>query len=68
MLELMPLLNKLSRAEKLQIIQYLASQLVQEESELIKPGMSYPVSSPYDAFEAANIMLKVLEAENSNHE
>jgi hypothetical protein len=30
--------------------------------------MSYPVSSPYDAFEAANIMLKVLEAENSNHE
>ncbi|MBD2138946.1 hypothetical protein H6F32_15510 [Anabaena sp. FACHB-1237] len=64
MLELMPFLNKLSRAEKLQIIQYLASQLVQEESELIKPGMSYPVSSRYDAFEAANIMLKVLEAEN----
>lgn len=68
MLELMPLLNKLNRAEKLQLIQYLASELAQEESELLKPGMSYPVWSPYDAFEAADTMLKVLEAENSTDE
>jgi len=67
-LELMPLLDELNRAEKLQIIQYLASELAQEELQLLKQGMSYPVSSPYDAFTAANIMLKVLEAENRNHE
>jgi hypothetical protein len=67
MLELIPLLSKLSRAEKLHIIQHLAAELAQEESELIKQGMSYPVWSPYDAFEAAETMLKVLESENNNN-
>ena len=30
---------------------------------LLKPGMSYPIWSPYDSFEAANILLKALRAE-----
>jgi len=65
--ELLPLLSQLNRAEKLHIVQCLVSELAQEESDLLRHGMSYPVSSPYDAFEAANIMLKVLVTENSNH-
>lgn len=64
-IDLLPLLSKLNRAEKLYIVQYLVSQLAQEESDLLRDGMSYPVWSPYDAFEAADIMLKVLAAENS---
>ena len=60
MTELMPLLRQLSRAEKLHVMQCLVSDLTQDESELIRQGMSYPVWSPYDAFDSADTMLKVL--------
>ncbi len=60
--ELLPLLDWLSRAEKLHVMQFLVSELAQEESDLLKPGMAYPVWSPYDAHEAADAMLEVLKA------
>jgi hypothetical protein len=60
--ELLPLLHRLSRAEKLHVMQFLVSELVQEESDLLKPSMAYPVWSPYDAHEAADAMLEVLKA------
>lgn len=38
------------------------------ELDLLKPGMSYPVWSPYDAVDAADAMLKVLKnAESEDH-
>jgi hypothetical protein len=43
-------------------VQVLISELAQEETDLIKPDQAYPVWSPYDAFEAANTMLEVLQA------
>ncbi len=52
--ELLSTLQKLNRADKLYIVQVLVSKLTQQEAELIKPEQSYPVWSPYDAFEAAN--------------
>ncbi len=72
--ELVEKLRRLNRVDKLQDIQLLATQLANEESNLIennliKSGASYPVWSPYDAVEAANIMLEALNAETSlNHE
>lgn len=60
--KLLNTLHSLSRAVKLYIMQVLISELAQEETNLIKPDLSYPVWSPYDAFEAANTMLKVLQA------
>jgi hypothetical protein len=59
--ELMTNLRQLNRSDKLYVIQVLISELAQKEEDLIKGNQSYPVSSPYDAFEAADIMLKVLE-------
>jgi hypothetical protein len=59
--ELLTTLRGLSRADKLYIMQVLISELAQQETDLIKPDQSYPVWSPYDAFEAANTMLKVLQ-------
>ena len=60
--ELLPLLQKLPRVEKLQLIQFLITELIQEEdSTLLEPGKSYPVWSPYDAYEAANVLLQALE-------
>jgi hypothetical protein len=38
----------------LYIVQVLVSELAQQEADLIKPGQTIPIWSPYDAFEAAN--------------
>ena len=58
--QLIPELRKLKRAEKLYIIQILVSELAQEESELIQPGLAYPIWSPFEAFDAADKMLQAL--------
>lgn len=60
--ELLSTLRGLNRADKLYVMQVLISELAQQETDLIKPDLSYPVWSPYDAFEAADTMLKVLQS------
>jgi hypothetical protein len=60
--ELISTLRGLTRADKFYVMQVLISELAQQETELIKPDQSYPVWSPYDAVEAADTMLKVLQA------
>ncbi len=60
--ELILALQWLSRADKFYVMQVLISELAQQETDLIKSDQSYPVWSPYDAVEAADTMLKVLEA------
>ena len=55
-------LRRLSRADQFYVIQVLISELAQQETDLIKPDQSYPVWSPYNAVEAADTMLKVLQA------
>jgi hypothetical protein len=65
--ELFNSLHTLSRADKLYIMQVLISELAQEETNLIKPDQSYPIWSPYDAFDAANTMLEVLQAAKSQN-
>ncbi|MFB2971137.1 hypothetical protein ACE1CD_19375 [Aerosakkonema sp. BLCC-F183] len=67
--ELLTTIQGLTRADKLYIMQVSISELAQQETDLIKPEQSYPVCSPYDAFEAANTMLKVLQdSKNENNE
>ena len=49
-------------------MQFLISELAQQELDLLKPGMSYPVWSPYDAVDVADAMLEVLKnAESEDH-
>ena len=60
--ELISTLKELNRSDKFQIVQILISELAQQETDLIKPDLAYPVWSPYDAVEAADTMLKVLNA------
>jgi len=67
-LELVLTLRELSRSDKFYIMQILISELAQQETDLIKPNQSYPVWSPYDAVEAADTMLKVLQtAKTQDH-
>jgi hypothetical protein len=66
--ELLNTLQKLDRSDKLYIMQVLVSELAQAETDLIKPNQNYAVWSPYEAFEAADIMLKALQEDKSqNH-
>jgi len=60
--ELISTLKQLSRSEKFYVMQMLISELAQQESDLIRADQSYPVWSPYDAVEAADTMLNVLQA------
>jgi hypothetical protein len=63
--ELLHTLRTLPRADQLYLMQFLVSELAQEESDLHKSGLAYPVWSPYDAVEAADTMLVVLKAAES---
>ena len=60
--ELIPALHGLPRAEKLRAIQVLAADVAREEGdEGIASEGTYPIWSPYDAFEGAATLMRVLD-------
>ena len=62
--ELLPALHGLPRAEKLRAIQLLAADVAREEGdEGIASEGTYPIWSPYDAFEGAATLMRVLDEE-----
>ncbi len=61
LVELLPNLRELSRHDKFRALQFLLLDLAREDGvTLLEPGAIYPIWSPYNAFEAANIMLEEL--------
>ena len=69
--ELKPLLQNLSRADKLRAMHFLITELLVEEEDaasLLKEGVTYPSWSPYDSVGAAKVLLEALkEAERVEH-
>jgi hypothetical protein len=61
--ELLPVLRQLSRGDKWRAMQFLVSELAKDEEVLLASEPAYPVWSPYDAFDAAESLLTVLEAD-----
>jgi len=61
--DLLPEVRRLSRLEKIRLIQFLASDLEQNEEELIEPGRSCSVWSSERAFTTAAAPLQALEEE-----
>jgi hypothetical protein len=62
--ELLPTLQKLSRAEKLRVMQFLISELAREENETaLEDGATYRVWSPLNSHEAAHKLAQLLEKE-----
>lgn len=53
-------LGQLNRADKLRIMQFLVIELAKEEGSLLKSDAQYPVWSPYNSYEAAGSLLKLL--------
>jgi hypothetical protein len=61
--ELIPLVNNLSQSDKLSLFKLLAAQVPDAELQAIFSASEYPVWSPYDATEAANILLQMIQDE-----
>lgn len=62
--ELIPVLQALPRADKLRLLQFLVFELAQEEGvPPFDPELTYPIWTPYNAFEAADTLLRALETE-----
>ncbi|MBD0387433.1 MAG: hypothetical protein ICV54_13145 [Nostoc sp. C3-bin3] len=60
--DLFPTLHKLSRADKLKVMQFLVQELATEEEALsLQRGVTYHVWSPYNSHEAANKLAALLE-------
>jgi len=59
--DLLDTLQHLNRADKLTVIQMLANDLAREESVYFQDGTTFDVWSPFDAPEAANTLLQLLE-------
>ena len=63
---LIPTLRELSRAEKLRAIQFLAAELEKEETLALEPGKEYAIWSPYEAYEAAQVLRQLLDEHNQS--
>ncbi len=65
-IELQSVIKPLPRLEKLQLIQWMIAELAQEEAALmLQPGTTYPVWSPYEAFDAADTLWRELQKETT---
>jgi len=63
-------LHKLNRTEKLHIVQILVNELALDEASSeagLRADAQYEVWSPYDAFEAANILQTMLDEYKRDH-
>ncbi len=67
--ELIPLVNNLSQSDKLSLFKLLAAQVPEAELQVIFSAPEYPVGSPYNATEAANILMEMIQddRETSTH-
>jgi hypothetical protein len=53
LIEVLDILQSLPRVDKFRAVQFLASELAQEEAGTLLPNGEYAVWSPHDAAEAA---------------
>jgi hypothetical protein len=62
--ELFPALRNLPRADKLKVMQFLVTELAQEDEPSIQAGATYEIWSPFDSHEAASQLAKLLDRSN----
>lgn len=62
--ELFPTLRDLPRADKLRVMQFLATELVAQEEPSLQPGATYSLWSPLNSHEAAHKLAQLLESES----
>lgn len=63
--ELLPTLKALNHTEKIRAIQFLANEVAREEEVFFEEGKTYEVWSPFESFEAAEQLRKLIEEKES---
>ena len=59
--ELMTQIQELPKIDKLRLMQFLATELVREEDQnVFVENQEYPIWSPYNCSDAANILMNLL--------
>ncbi|WP_390624738.1 hypothetical protein [Anthocerotibacter panamensis] len=59
--ELISQIQELPKIDKLRLMEFLATELVKEEdANFFVANQEYPVWSPYDCSEAANVLMNLL--------
>jgi len=61
--ELFSDLKRLTRADKLRVMEFLLIELASEEGTLLKASLSYPVWTRYNSYHAAQQLLGLLRVE-----
>lgn len=60
--ELMSQIQGLPKIDKLRLMQFLTAELIKEEdANFFVANQEYPVWSPYNCSEAANVLMNLLE-------
>lgn len=60
--ELMSQVQRLPKIDKLRLMQFLATELVKEEdANFFVANQEYPIWSPYNCSEAANVLMNLLQ-------
>jgi hypothetical protein len=63
LVKLMSQIQELPKIDKLRLMQFLATELVKEEdANFFVANQEYPVWSPYNCSEAANVLMDLLAA------
>jgi hypothetical protein len=64
--ELMPALQNLPREDKLEVVRILVSELTRQEGiDLLQGGESYPIWTPFDAYDAAGSLQQLLDQDRA---
>jgi hypothetical protein len=61
LVQLIPIINYLSQPDKLTLFKLLTSQIPESDLQVIFSETEYPVYSPYDCIEAADIMKQMIK-------
>jgi arabinogalactan endo-1,4-beta-galactosidase len=59
--ELISSIDHLSQPEKLSLFKHLAAQIPKAELQAIFAASEYPIWSPYEATEAASILMQMIQ-------
>ncbi|MEA5467266.1 hypothetical protein [Spirulina sp. 06S082] len=67
--ELMSQIQTLPKLDKVRLMQFLATELMKEEdTNFFVANQEYPVWSPYNCSEAANVLMNLLETKQRSQD
>ncbi len=61
LVQLIPIVNDLSQQDKLKLFKLLVSQIPEADLQVIFSATEYPMCSPYDSTEAADVMNQMIK-------